>query len=380
MKFLPFAAALLALLFLPAAGAYEPKASVPAATDVDEWWNLPHAQPFDARQLTRQQREVRVRGHQFVDDSGRVVVFRGVNIGDPDKLVRQGKWSKAHLQAAKSFGANIVRLPVHPIAWRSRGSEGYLKLIDQAVLWANELDLYLIVDWHSMGNPTKELYFHPMYVTSRQETREFWRSIAARYAGLATIAVYELFNEPTIAGGKLGEVDWQEWKAFNEELISIIYAHDKAVIPLVAGFNWAYDLSQVARAPIEREGVAYAIHPYPQKSPGPYPQKSPGPYPQTWEAAWGHLADRYPLIATEIGWMRADEPGAHRPVIDDGAYGPLISEYFARKGISYTVWCFDPDWPPQMISDWNYTPTGQGKFFRDLMLKQAAAEASSDKQ
>jgi endoglucanase len=361
-------AALLALAPFTSA-AYEPKAESPAKGVADDWWNVPHAQPFDATQLKRKQREIKVQGNVLVDDSGRTVILRGVNIGDPDKLVKQGKWRKAHFEAAKSFGANTIRVPIHPIAWRSRGSEGYLSLIDQAVVWANELDLYLIIDWHSMGNPTKELYFHPMYVTTQQETREFWRTIAARYAGLATIAVYELFNEPTIASGKLGQVDWREWKAFNEELISIIYAHDRHIVPLVAGFNWAYDLSQVARAPIDREGVAYAIHPY--------PQKSPGPYPQTWEAAWGHLADKYPLIATEIGWMRADEKGAHRPVIDDGSYGPLIADYFAKRGISYTVWCFDPDWPPQMISDWNYTPTGQGKFFREVMLKQAAAEAKA---
>ncbi|MFG6429868.1 glycoside hydrolase family 5 protein [Roseateles sp. LYH14W] len=368
MKLPLLGAALLALLPL-FASAYEPKVAAPAPTDAGEWWNVPYALPFDAKQLTRKQSEVKVKGNLLVDDSGRTVVFRGVNIADPDKLVKQGKWSKAHFEAAKSFGSNIVRLPVHPIAWRSRGSENYLKLIDQAVVWANELDLYLIVDWHSMGNPTKELYFHPMYVTSKQETREFWRQIAARYAGIPTIAVYELFNEPTINSGKLGEVDWQEWKAFNEELISIIYAHDKGVIPLVAGFNWAYDLSQVAQHPIAREGVAYAIHPY--------PQKSSGPFPEAWEKAWGYLSEKYPLMATEIGWMRADEKGAHRPVISDGSYGPLISDYFAKKGISFTVWAFDPDWPPQMISDWNYTPTGQGKFFREFMLKQAEAEAKT---
>lgn len=368
MKLSLFVAALLALLPL-AATAYEPKAQMPADVAAGEWWNVPHAQPFDATQLKRKQREIRVQGNRLVDDSGQTVILRGVNIADPDKLVKQGKWSKAHFEAAKSFGANHIRLPVHPIAWRSRGAKGYLKLIDQAVVWANELDLHLIVDWHSMGNVTQELYFHPMYVTNKQETREFWRTIAARYAGLATIAVYELFNEPTINSGKLGEMDWQAWKAFNEELISIIHAHDKNIVVLVAGFNWAYDLSQVARHPIAREGVAYAIHPY--------PQKSPGPYPQTWEAAWGYLSDTYPLIATEIGWMGADEKGAHRPVIDDGRYGPLITDYFARKGISFTVWCFDPDWPPQMISDWNYTPTGQGRFFREFMLKQAQADAQS---
>lgn len=370
MKFPLLGAAILALLPL-ASQAYDPKAGAPVEVKTGEWWNVPYAAPFDAKLLTHKQAEVKVKGNLLVDENGKTVIFRGVNIGDPDKLVKQGKWSKEHFQAAKSFGSNIVRLPIHPIAWRSRGSEEYLKLIDQAVVWANELDLYLIVDWHSMGNITKELFFHPMYVTTKQETREFWRTIASRYTGIPTIAVYELFNEPTINSGKLGDVDWQEWKAYNEELISMIYAHDKNIIPLVAGFNWAYDLSQVDQHPIEREGVAYAIHPY--------PMKSKGPFPESWETQWGHLSAKYPILATEIGWMREGEKGAHVPVLNDGTYGPLISDYFAKKGISFTVWAFDPDWPPQMISDWNYTPTEQGKFFKEFMLKQAAAEAKAEK-
>lgn len=342
--------------------AYDPKAGPQVEIKNGEWWKEPYPEAFDAKKLPNKQSEIKVQGKNLVDEKGKTIILRGVNIADPDKLVKQGHWNKEVFTAAKSFGANVIRLPIHPIAWRSRGSADYLNLIDQAVLWANELDLYLIVDWHSMGNITKELYFHPMYVTNQQETREFWRTIASRYAGLSTIAIYEIFNEPTINSGKLGEVDWSEWRKFNEEIISIIQAHDKNIVSLVAGFNWAYDLSKVKNEPIAREQVAYAIHPYPQKV-------KDGPLAETWEKQWGHLADQYPIIATEIGWMRADQKGAHIPVIDDGSYGPIITQYMEKKGISFTVWCFDPDWPPQMISDWNFTPTEQGAFFKAYLSK-----------
>lgn len=356
-----FTGALLTLLSLMS-NAYDPKANATTPDNALEWWNEPYPLSFDAKLLTHKQSEISVKGNIFVDEKGKTFIFRGVNISDPDKLVKQGKWGPAHFKAAKKFGANVIRLPIHPIAWRTLGTAEYLKLIDQAVIWANELDLYLIVDWHSMGNITKELYFHPMYRTNKQETLEFWRTIAARYAGIPTIAVYELFNEPTNNSDRLGRVDWMEWKAYNEEIITIIYAHDKNVIPMVTGFNWAYDLSPVDKYPIEREGVAYAIHPYPQK------EKS-GDLVMQWEMNWGRLAEKYPMIASELGWMREDEKGAHIPVINnDGSYGPLIRDYLAKKGISFTIWCFDPDWAPQMISDWDYTPTEQGKFFRQVML------------
>ena len=83
-----------------------------------------------------------------------------------------------------------------------------------------------------------------------------------------------------------------------------------------------------------------------------------------------NVADQYPVFATEIGFMSGDDPGAHVPVISDETYGRRVTEYFAKKGISWTAWCFDPDWPAQLISDWDYTPTKQGEFFRSQMLKK----------
>ena len=42
-----------------------------------------------------------------------------------------------------------------------------------------------------------------------------------------------------------------------------------------------------------------------------------------------------------------------------------------KKGISFTVWCFDPNWAPMLFSDWDFTPTTQGRFFKDYLQGQA---------
>ena len=68
--------------------------------------------------------------------AGRPVVFRGMALSDPDKLERQGHWNRRIFEEMKAWGANIVRLPVHPAAWRARGPERYLGLLDQGVGWA----------------------------------------------------------------------------------------------------------------------------------------------------------------------------------------------------------------------------------------------------
>lgn len=304
---------------------------------------------------------IRVQGNQFVNPAGKKVVFRGVSFSDPDRLEKLGQWNKAYFQAAKNWNVNIVRFPVHPRAWRERGEQEYLKLLDQGVQWAAELEMYVIMDWHSIGNLRTELFQNPMYNTTRTETFRFWKTISERYARNSAVPFFELFNEPTLYNGTLGNMTWDQHKEMMEELIDIIHAHDKTKVPLVAGFDWAYDLTPVRNKPIARPGVAYVAHPYPQKRPRPWEPK--------WEQDWGFVADKYPIIATELGFMGPNERGAHVPVLGDETYGNAIVNYFEKKGISWTAWVFDPQWAPQLIQNWNFEPTRQGRLFRDAFIR-----------
>ena len=93
-----------------------------------------------------------VKGNQFITADSKPIIFRGLDTSDAEKLERNGHWNKEYLAVAKSWGANIVRFPVHPAAWRLRGKDNYFKLLDQGVAWARELGLYVIIDWHSIGN------------------------------------------------------------------------------------------------------------------------------------------------------------------------------------------------------------------------------------
>ena len=304
--------------------------------------------------------QVSVSGNKFMVD-GKAIVFRGLDASDPDKLAKDGHWNKEYFEAVKSWGANIVRFPVHPTAWRNRGRNEYLKLLDSGVKWATDLSLYVIIDWHSIGNLRTEMYQSPMYETTRKETFEFWRTMAGRYKGNTTVAFFEFFNEPTVMNGQLGLCSWKDWKEMNEEMIVIIRASGSKAIPLIAGFNWAYDLTPVANDPINAEGIAYVSHPYPMKREKPWEPK--------WDKDWGFVAKKYPLILTEIGFCGADERGAHVPVISDESYGDAITKYCADNGISYTVWVFDPQWAPMLISDWNFTPTRQGRYFKAALQR-----------
>jgi len=110
-------------------------------------------------------KRIKVKGNKFVTESGETMVFRGLNASDPDKLEKNGHWNQEYFLEIKKWGANIVRFPVHPSAWRSRGQQEYLKLLDSGIAMAKEQGLYVIIDWHSIGNLRSELYQASIYET-----------------------------------------------------------------------------------------------------------------------------------------------------------------------------------------------------------------------
>lgn len=310
---------------------------------------------------------IRVQGNRFLNAKGDTLLFRGLSVADPDKIDREGHWDKAFFRQVRDMGTMLVRLPVHPSAWRARTPEGYLPLLDSAVAWCGELGMYVIIDWHSIGNLDLELFQDPMYNTSKTETYAFWRTIVHHFNGNSTVAFYELFNEPTSYGGQLGPVSWSHWKQINEELIRLIRSYDtktdtktdNQTIELVAAFDWAYDLTPLREEPIQADNIGYVVHPYPFKRPQPWEPR--------WDEDFGFAAARYPVIATEIGFeIKPGDPA-------DGAehYGTRITQYLESRGISWVAWVYDPEWWPALLKSWdNFPLTGTGEFFKKALNKK----------
>lgn len=301
---------------------------------------------------------VSVKGACFVQENGDTLVFRGLSISDPDKIKAAGRWSKRHFEIIKSWGAQLVRIPVHPSAWRARGEADYLKMLDEAVQWCTELGMYVIIDWHSIGNLQMELFQDPMYDTTKKETFTFWRTMARRYGKNPTVAFFELYNEPTIYNGELGQCTWAEWQQLMVQCIDLVRANGAEAIPLLAGFDWAYDLQPIHFEPIPREGVAYVTHPY--------PGKNKAPREGDWERHFGFAAGNFPIIATEVGFCY--DPHGPVPLPDDGIYTKTLLPYLKSKNISWVAWVFDPSWEPPMLKDWNGTPTAEGEYWRKALL------------
>lgn len=303
---------------------------------------------------------ISVKGNRFVNPAGEPMIFRGVSIADPDNIAGNGHWNRELFANVKDFGANLVRLPIHPVAWRDRTPAGYLKLLDEAVEWCTDLGMYVIIDWHSIGNLKTGMFQAPIYDTTLQETLTFWRTIALHFKGHNTVAFYELFNEPTHFNGMLGTMTWTEWRQINEEIIGVIRYWDKERIPLVAGFDWAYDLSPLRYDPVRAEGIGYVTHPYPFKRTQPWEPK--------WEENFAFAAGKYPLIATEWGFGLKDGE-----VVDDNHYGNRITRFLESKGISWTAWVYDPHWGPPMLKNFDGPVlNGFGEFVKQALHRAPA--------
>lgn len=302
---------------------------------------------------------IAVKGNKFVKPDGSTIVFRGLATSDPAELQRKDQWGRRYFEEARKWNANVVRIPVHPADWRRLGQAEYLKMLDEAVQWSGELGMYVIIDWHSIGNLLTGVYQASMYETSRDETFRFWYAIAQRYKNNPVVVMYELFNEPTNVDGAMGPMPWGNFRQLMEELTFMIQKINPRAIVLIAGYNWGYDLTAVRFDPVRAANVAYVAHPY--------PQKRRDNWETNWERDWGFVAASYPIVATELGFMDEKGRGAHVPVIADEKYGEAIVSFFEKRGISWTPWVFDAEWSPQLIDDWNYTPTRQGVFFRDKL-------------
>lgn len=304
--------------------------------------------------------KISIDGTRFVTDDGKEIVFKGVALPDPVRLDAAGHWSEKYFDEIKAWNCNVVRIPVSPQKWRDPGPDKVFELIDRAISLCKQRDIYIVIDWHSMGNLHEEKFQGDSRITTKKETLEFWAAVAKRYNGENTIAFYETFNEPTTFFGKLGEMSWDQWRDITKMIVAEIRKYDTGTIPVVAGLKWAYDLTEVKDKPFDIENIAYSVHPY--------PMKAKEPWEENWEKTWGYVADKYPMIALEFGYNIEGEKGAHVPTIGTEEFGKRIINYFSKKGVSWTVWCFDWQWQPRLLKDETYEATEtQGAFFKNVL-------------
>lgn len=177
--------------------------------------------------------------------SAQVPFHRGVNptgwfqVWDA-RHIQFERFSKKDFQDIKSLGCDVIRLPINLHSMTEGAPEyildaHFLSCLDSAVYWAEQLNLYLILDNHS---------FHPIQVTDPgigKILNKVWPQLAERYRDRSDLIIYELLNEPHGISNK-------RWGEIQQEAIDAIRKVDDrhTIIVGPSGYNGYKDLDRMS--------------------------------------------------------------------------------------------------------------------------------------
>lgn len=153
------------------------------------------------------------------------------------------------------WGINMVRLALYPReGGYLQGSQAKMDAkIEEAVTAANELGMYVILDWHVLNyNPNEDA----------AKAEEFFTKYAAKYKNLKNV-LYEIDNEPTSTSWYDGSGN--DLYTYSKRLTKAIRATGNQSIVICGTNTWSQDVDAVAAKPLSADGltdVAYTLHFY----------------------------------------------------------------------------------------------------------------------
>ena len=123
----------------------------------------------------------------------------------------------------------------------------------------------------------------------------------------------------------------------------------------MSGWHWTYDLRGFKWNPIERENIAYVAHVYASHNDR-----------NDWEFSFGFLTESYPIVVTEWGFSSTVDSSIHYYGKRE-EFGHAFLRYMEEKNMSWVGWCFHPEWQPNMIRNWNFDVTDEGRFIKQVL-------------
>ena len=284
------------------------------------------------------------RGNQIVDTEGNVILLKGLMPPDPARLRAEGTFNRNFFTGMADTGANVIRIPVHPENW-VRDPDYLWRYLDPIVTWAGESNLYVILDWHYIGNVATGAgpQMPDLDASPKELTLEFWRTTAG-YFSQAPHVIFEIFNEPQ-------SIRAADWQGSAEEIVQAIRGAGADQLVIVGGIDYGKDLSWVLEHPVRDANVAYASHIYPA-----HPRTS-------WQHWFGDVAEEYPVLITEWGFMsEAGDSSQAYLVGDPSTYGDPFLGYLSERNIGWVACWYDDKWLPPMFTENRKSYTQYGEF------------------
>ena len=187
--------------------------------------------------------KLQVIGTQLSNEKGEPVVLRGASLG------WHNLWPRFYNENAVKWLAEDWKCTVVRAAMGLEIDDNYrenpefaLQCITPVIEAAIDNGIYVIIDFHA----------HKKYT---EEAKQFFDEMARKYGEYPNV-IYEIWNEPDY-------FEWEEVKAYSEEVIGVIRAIDPDNIILVGSPHWDQDLHLVAEDPILGvRNIMYTMHFY----------------------------------------------------------------------------------------------------------------------
>lgn len=327
-------------------------------------------------------------GNQIVDSAGNAVRITGINwFGfETSNQVLHGLWARSYksaLDQIKSLGFNTLRIPYSNAMLRSGAATNSinfalnpelqgltpLQCLDKVIEYCGQIGLRIFLDRHSAaagGYLNENVWFisGDAYYTE-QRWIDDWVMLATRYANNPTIIGADLFNEPKRTATWGNSAPLTDWNKAAERCGNAILAANPNWLIIVEGVEqfggqsywWGGNLMGVATLPVTLNvpnKLVYSIHDYPASvsaqtwfSAGNYPQNLGG----VWDGYWGYV------FKNNLAPVIVGEFGSKLETVSDQQWMDKLTDYMdgdfdlngsndlaaGKKGISWTMWCFNPN-------------------------------------
>ncbi|WKZ70849.1 MAG: cellulase family glycosylhydrolase [Melioribacteraceae bacterium] len=164
------------------------------------------------------------------------------------------KYTKQDFENIKSLGADVIRLPIN-LHSMTLGSPNYeldplfLKFLDQAIDWAEELELHLILDNHTFDPATStDPNIGDILIP-------VWQNMAEHFKNRSNLIYYEILNEPH------GIAD-NTWNTIQQSVITAIREIDSVHTIIVGPAGWN-SYNNLKYMPVyEDDNLIYTFHFY----------------------------------------------------------------------------------------------------------------------
>ena len=251
--------------------------------------------------------KLHVKGTKLVDASGREVRLKGVSthgIAWFPQYVNK----KAFKTLRDKADVNLIRLAMY--SDKDAGySRSLYKKVNEGVRYATELGMYVIIDWHILGDGNPK--------TNQKEAAYFFKKMAKKYKKYKNV-MYEICNEPN------GNVTWSgDIKPYAQKMIKKIRKYDKDAVIIVGTPTWSQDVDEAAKNPIKgQKNIMYTLHFYAATHKQSLRDKA-----QT------AIDAGLPLFVTEFSICEASGNGTV-----DTKEGNLWIKFLNKNKISYAIW------------------------------------------